>query len=182
MSKKKLFFLLIAITVFIVFLGVMSFYKTFYMSGISYKGIKFYDTLAFKNYSGGDQAANFLPDPQEEKEQPKFFEYVDNRVKNNFFHRYCSYFQLDIYYETEDYEKKKETLNQENHIDAMWDFYCLFEEIKNGEVKLIFCNDDEQIIRYLYLYGEIITPDTPVETLLMWNAHCEWQTRKTKNG
>ena len=178
MKRKTIFSLLVIGSVIVLILFYFGFciYKTWYKNGIRYEGVELYETLAFTKYEGGQGAKDFFPSPDSINSFSKSFQYVDNRIKNNFFHKYCSYFNLDIYYDKENYALQKSSFRQIDEEESFMDFRYLYQEINNGEIKIIFYNDEKKMFRYLYLYGDVLKMDDDPNAILLWNAtDCGWQ-------
>ena len=159
-----------AVIISYVVIGLINFQKG---DIISVSDNHVYISGEFSEYDGGEQAADFFPS-YENIDGNIDFAYLDLRNQSNYFHEYCSSYVLDIYY-TDDYKLQEsvEQISKEKE-SFVNDFILLYEEREKGKIKLITYNEDKKLIRYVFLYGDIIDLDVDSRALIARNTECSW--------
>ena len=175
--KKSIIILLILLFVGLVAFFAIGLYKVYYLEGITDRSIENFTEGKMKKYDGGSDALEFFRKYSDNSDYSdcKFY-YTDDRVKDSFFHKYCSSFILDLKYETEKYGDIKNRLTNADSIESSGAnrYQLLYSESKiDNSTAAIFANDDEQVIRLVFLYGDIVEK-ADISSLLMWNTDCNW--------
>ena len=175
--NKKRFFVIVVVIILIVILSfsVNCIYKTFIKEPVVIDDVNVYLTGQFDGMRDGKNAKSFLPNAEGVIGKITGFSYTDNIEKNNLFHKYCCSYVLDITYSDEEYHNAKKLISHsEEKENFLNEYYVLYEEIADENIKLILSNDTKNEIRYVYLLGECITTESIPSSLVMWNTVCDW--------
>ena len=104
-AKKSIIAVLILLFVGLVAFFAIGLYKVYYLEGITDRSIDNFTKGQMAKYDGGSDALEFFRKYSDCK-----FYYTDGRVKDGFFHKYCSSFILDLKYDSEKYSDMKNRL------------------------------------------------------------------------
>lgn len=177
LTKRIFIILFILLFVILVTFFAVGLYKVYYLEGITDRSIENFTKGQMTKYDGGSNALEFFRKYSDSSDYSdcKFY-YTDDRVKDGFFHKYCSSFILDLKYDPEKYSDMKNRLTgiggEED--DGINTYQLIYNQIKNDDsAEAIFANDDENVIRFTFLYGDIVGK-ADFSALLMWNTNCGW--------
>jgi len=176
-QKKYIYILLVLLIVPLFIFNIICIYKTWYLKGIISTDINEYTDGTMTKYEGGEQALIFFPQYSNLQNDEKVeFYYLDNRPKDNFYHKYQCIFILDVEYSTIDkYISVRDYNTEKMDNNSISDYTCLFEkyDYENNCVKGIYCNDNKHVIRYVFIYGEFKGIED-INSLILWNSSTLW--------
>lgn len=175
---KKIFivFFVLLFTIFVAFFSI-GLYKVYYLEGKWDRSTDNFTKGKMVKLDHGAEALDFFRKSSYDSNYSdcKFY-YLDNRIKDSFFHKYCSSFILDLKYETESYNDMKNRLTGigGEEKDDIRPYQLIYNECKTDDsIVAVFVNDEEQVIRFVFLYGDIVG-ETDFSSLLLWNTDCGW--------
>ena len=103
MKKRSILFVILFICVIAIPVIVLI-YKMWCIEGVVDCKLETYTNNQLIQYDGGAVAMEFLPENGElQNAENIYFHYQDNRTKSTVFHRYHSFFLLDVRYSEEEY-------------------------------------------------------------------------------
>ena len=174
---KSLKYIILSVTLFLVCIFTfcaVNLHKT-YKEGFIDNDLTIYTENKLSKYVGGDKAQLFFPEYSEIQNAENIrFQYCDNTKKSNFFHKFYSYFCLDVILKDDEYQSFIENLEAPYEDGSeILHFTVLKEEFENSVCKSILCNDKTKTVRYVLFYGDFDDNDAEngIVPIMSWNMN-----------